>query len=168
MFFNLSSKGSAARLSLIIFILFVIISNTLVNENFHIVLSNIIDSNPNKRIYFPVYLILGLIGPIAIRIKSNNYIMKNRILDPYLILLTGQIITEALLVPFKGKGIGFLIGIIFSSFRIRQIILFKRFNSGLIVQKIFLVTMFVIWSYNIIHIILYRIIPLVYLFITNG
>ena len=68
--------------------------------------------------------------------------------------------TELTLVPFKGKGIGFVIGIVFSTFRLYQLILLKKQSTKLVLEDLFVILMMTIWSYNILHIILYRIIPL--------
>ncbi len=168
MLINLKNNISTTRLALALLTIFLIISNTVITDDIHILLSNIIENDPNNKVYFPLYVILGLILPIILRLKSNDFKIRSKLLDSYLILLSSQILTELLLVPSKGKGIGFIIGMIFTLFRLNQLILFKQTNSCLRIENLFIHSMIAIWGYNLLHIVLYRLIPLGKIIIFNG
>ena len=105
--------------SLIILGLFILSDSTwFVELNSRIF--EITQARPISKFYFPMYAIIGLLIPLILRLKYSNKDEYKKVLNPYLLFLLGQIICEAIFVIRIGKGIGVIIGIVFSLIRISQ------------------------------------------------
>ena len=120
----------------------------------------IMEERPLNNYYFPIFIILSLFSPLIIRI-SRLFIEYNYFIDIYLILLFVQIVNEYFSLILIGKGITVFVGLIFSCLRIYQIKLITdklHINSFIKLNFIFLL---LIWFFNIIQIIIRRIIPLI-------
>ena len=116
-------------------------------------LTNIIEENPLPKFYFPIFFIIGVLIPLALRLLHNNRLFIKSIIDPYLILLFSQIITEIALVLYVGKGSAVIVGFAFTFIRLLQLkkLLYLSRGSNLICA--FLYFQLVFWSFNILQII---------------
>ena len=113
--------------------------------------------------YFPIFIVLGVLPPIIIRaIEEKEYITR-KIIDPYLLLLGFQILTEIFLFIIVGKGLGVVVGLIYSSLRIIQLQQLWSIKITLSKSiKIFLLVQTILWPINIVNILLTRIIPAIH------
>ncbi|WP_320667379.1 hypothetical protein [Prochlorococcus sp. MIT 1307] len=123
----------------------------------------IMQQRPLPKLYFPTFFVLGLILPIAYRLFAVSQILKSLVISPYLILMFGQIFSELILIILVGKGIGVIIGFIFTGLRLIQLSQFFRLSYRSLILNSFLVIQMLIWIINMIHISLNRLIPLILL-----
>ncbi len=124
-------------------------------------LSNLIEKSPLPNWHFGIFIIFGLIFPISLRILKRSDLTSRKALDPYLILLLGQILTEIILISISSKGAGVIVGLLFTVTRLVQIrnLLFL-FRAQLLI-KTFLSIQLLLWMINLINIIGNRMIPLI-------
>ncbi len=162
--FNVSMKEnkSVALLSLLLFLSFGLAGIFGIMTETNNLLITIIDEKPLPKPYFPVFFVVGLIIPVIFLLFARNRSHLKIVIYPYLILLAGQILTEISLVFLLGKGIGVLIGLVFSTARLIQIkqLLFLAERSKL--MKLFLYMQFLLWIFNVVQISLNRVYPLFY------
>jgi len=122
-------------------------------------LESIIEVKELSNYYFLFFLIFGLLLPIYLRLFVVSRSYSKLILDPYLLLMVAQIINEICFVFLLGKGLGVLIGYLFSIIRLIQLKqLFPDCNGSKIMQ-LFVIFEVIIWTYNIGQISFNRILP---------
>jgi hypothetical protein len=84
----------------------------------------------------------------------------SRVLDPYLALLAGQILTEGLVTRAGGKGLGVLVGMVFTLIRLWQLKLLWPLASRPAWLRRWLVLELVLWSVNALQMLAFRWWPL--------
>ncbi len=124
-------------------------------------LSEIIQERPLPKIYFPIFFAFGLLMPVLISLINRSQKSVQTIFEPYLILLAGQIITEISLVLLVGKGMGVIVGLVFSLLRLIQLQILLPFSKGLKAVNYILYVQILLWSLNVAQIIFNRMIPLI-------
>ena len=67
-------------------------------------------SAPLPKLYVPAFILLGALLPLGLRVGQRRIDAVRLVLDPYLLLLLGQLISEVLVVLAGGKGLGVLVG----------------------------------------------------------
>ena len=154
---SMTESKNVVFLSLIIFLSFGLAGILGIMTEVSNLLTTIIEEKSLSKSYFPVFFLLGLIIPLIYLFFARNRIGVRIVIYPYLILLAGQILTEISLVLFLGKGIGVLIGLVFSSARliqIKQLLLLAKRSRPI---QIFLYIQFLLWTFNVVQISLNRI-----------
>tara|TARA_Y100001968_G_C19261661_1_gene669597 strand:+ start:94 stop:579 length:486 start_codon:yes stop_codon:yes gene_type:complete len=116
-------------------------------------LNIIINREPLPSFYFELFIIIGLVAPIIIRIVNKHIYINKNVLDPYLIFLLGQIITEILVVKLLGKGGGVVVGFLFSSLRLGQLKSLVNHCHKNLIFLAFIYLQLILWSVNCIQII---------------
>ncbi len=118
-----------------------------------------IRNTPLPKYYFPTYLCLGLIFPLCLRIRLRGELLAKRLLNSYLLLLFGQIITEILFLIIVGKGTGVIVGLIFSVTRLLQLQQFRLISIGKNWYLFAIQLLTLLWLANVINILINRIVP---------
>ncbi len=122
---------------------------------------SIMIAKPLPKLYFLSFIGFGLIVPFSIKYLEKNKSLADKVIDPYLLLLGWQILAELILVKIVGKGLGVLVGFIFSSIRIFQLMqLLSILKTDKLIKKIILMLLF-LWSLNVFQIVINRIVPFV-------
>ena len=157
--FNVSMKEnkSVALLSLLLFLSFGLAGIFGIMTETNNLLITIIDEKPLPKPYFPVFFVVGLIIPVIFLLFARNRSHLKIVIYPYLILLAGQILTEISLVFLLGKGIGVLIGLVFSAIRVIQIKQLLSIVERHDLIKFFLYIEFLLWTFNVVQIFFNRI-----------
>jgi hypothetical protein len=83
-----------------------------------------------------------------------------RVLDPYLVLLAGQILTEGLVTQAGGKGLGVLVGMVFTLIRLWQLKLLWPLARRPAWLRRWLVLALVLWGGNALQMLAFRWWPL--------
>ena len=122
-------------------------------------LESIIEEKPLANYYFIFFLISGLLFPIGLRFSLVNTTLSKVILEPYLLLMISQVLTEICLVFLFGKALGVIVGYIFSIIRLIQLKQLYPYSKASKLLQFFVIFQGTIWSYNIGHITLNRFLP---------
>ena len=141
-------------------IFYLLTASGILNE-FNDLLNQTIVKRGLPRYYFPIYFSFGLLMPLILRFCKSSRTDLKVFIDPYLILLFFQIITEVILVLQVGKGIGVIVGLVFSIlrlFQLKQLLLLKKDFK---IINIFLYFQLVIWTFNVVQIVFNRMVPLI-------
>ncbi len=145
----------------IIFLLFLVSISSIESTNQIInKLTTLINQRPLPAWYFPIFFLVGALFPLIIRVIYRKRLIVQKILDPYLILLAGQIVSEAVLVSLSDKGAGVIVGAIFTAARILQLLDLFAISKGDRLIHAFLYLELTIWIINLIQIFSNRIIVL--------
>ncbi len=125
-----------------------------------IALDKIISLNPLPKYYFPLFLLIGLILPVVIRIENNKKHPFREPLNSYLILLVAQILNEITYTLIIGKATSVIVGFLFTLCRLSQIrkIIIRTKENGL--KRLFSLLL-ILWSINIFNIFFNRLLPLI-------
>ena len=157
----LSTRKGLLGLSLIILLTLLLTDLLGLLKPFEIILTERINKSPLPKAYFPTFLVVGFFIPLIIRVNDSKDSLTNLILTPYLYLLFCQIITEFLFVLTIGKGMGVIIGILFSSLRIVQLRFLWFLANKRLNMKILVAIQVFLWSVNIIQITFNRLVPII-------
>ena len=149
-------------LSFILFLGFVLAALLGVFNDISQSLNIIIQQKPLPKIYFPIFFLIGLVIPLIYFLLFRDRTYVRLIINPYLILLSGQILIELVLVNLLDKWIGVIIGFVFSVLRVIQIRRLSPLSNGSIMMQLFLNVELSLWSFNTLHISLNRIWPLIF------
>ncbi len=145
--------------SLLILFILLIIDKFGILDDLGFYLTTRIDNHPLPRIYFPIFIGIGLFLPLIQRILKYKEYFERRCLDLYLYLLLWQIINELVLVVLIGKWIGVLVGLIFTIARLFQLRTLLKEAVCFRQTRIILLMSLFLWLSNIIQILFNRIIP---------
>jgi hypothetical protein len=110
--------------------------------------------------YFLLFILLGALVPLVLRWLHRRRSETARVLDPYLVLLAGQILTEGLVTRAGGKGLGVLVGMVFTLIRLWQLKLLWPLASRPAWLRRWLVLELVLWSVNALQMLAFRWWPL--------
>ena len=160
---SMTESKSVAFFSLIIFLSFGLAGILGIMTEVSNLLTTIIEEKSLPKSYFPVFFVLGLIIPMIYLFFDRNRTGVRIVIYPYLILLAGQILTEISLVFLLGKGIGVLIGLVFSTARLIQIKQLLCLCERSKLMHSFLYIEFLLWTFNAAQIVINRIYPLHYI-----
>ena len=147
--------------SLFILVIFVALGVLGQLNELDAILKIIIEKKPLPGYYFPIYLLIGLCIPVLLRFSRIKRIYREYLIDPYLILLFFQILTELILVCLIGKGIAVIVGFVFSLARLIQIGKLLNLSKAFNYMSFFLYIQFVLWTLNIVNIIFSRLLNIV-------
>tara|TARA_B100000029_G_scaffold382150_1_gene377389 strand:- start:185 stop:748 length:564 start_codon:yes stop_codon:yes gene_type:complete len=116
----------------------------------------IITTYPLTKIYFPIFFFGGLLLPLILLLTKLQIKTKKEIIIPYIILLGAQILAEIILVVIVGKGMGVVVGLVYSIIRVFQInhLLFLQKSESIV--QLFLYFELVLWTFNVLQIIFNR------------
>ncbi len=152
----MKTKKTSLLIGLLFFSIFYIFALIGLLDDLNQILNQVISSRPLPKYYFTVYVSLGLLLPLILRLVNTKLKILRDIVDSYILLLLSQILTEVVLVLSIGKGIGVLIGLVFSALRVVQLqqllSMLKRFNF----INIFLYFELFLWTINILQIVFNR------------
>ena len=148
----LYTKKGIFRVSLLMILTLLLTDVVGLLRPFEIILTARIEESPLPKVYFPIFILLGLLIPLIIKFKNIKNNRINLVISPYLYLLLAQILTELFFVVIIGKGMGVIIGLLFSSLRIVQLRYFWILINNRINLKILVVIQLILWSVNIIQI----------------
>ena len=160
---SIRESKSVALLSLILFVGFGLAGIFGIMTEVNNLLITIIEDKSLPKLYFLLFFVVGLIVPVIYLFFARNRPYVRTVIYPYLILLAGQILTEISLVFLLGKGIGVLIGLVFSATRVIQIKQLLSIVERHNLIKFFLYIEFLLWTFNAVQIVLNRIYPLFYI-----
>jgi len=152
------SRRSSTVLSFALLLLLLAISGAL--QGLVAALMVVMAEHPLPRWYFLIFISLGSVLPLIWRLRARRQALVRRILDPYLIVLAGQMLSEILLVLLAGKGMGVVVGFCFTVVRLAQILTLRPLALGARGMLMLLNLELVLWSFNLGHILLRRFLPL--------
>lgn len=110
--------------------------------------------------YFLLFILLGALLPLVLRWLHRRQPEAARVLNPYLVLLAGQILTEGLVTRAGGKGLGVLVGLVFTLIRLWQLKLLWPLTHRPAWLRHWLVLELVLWSINALQMLAFRWWPL--------
>jgi len=110
--------------------------------------------------YFLLFILLGALVPLVLRWLHRRRPETARVLDPYLVLLAGQILTEGLVTQAGGKGLGVLVGMVFTLIRLWQLKLLWPLARRPAWLRRWLVLALVLWGGNALQMLAFRWWPL--------
>jgi hypothetical protein len=116
--------------------------------------------SPLPKVYMPVFIVCGALLPLGMRVLRRQLGAVRHVLDPYLLLLLGQLISELLVVLAGGKGLGVLVGLVFTLLRLVQLPLLWPMaarGSGL---RLLLLLLAALWGWNAVQMLIWRWLPL--------
>lgn len=123
-------------------------------------LRGVMRSQPLPPGYFQVFMLGGTLVPLALRLWFRRVSLVITLLDPYLILLLGQILSEILLVLLVGPGLGVIVGFWFTLLRLLQLMRLRPRAAALPWLQVLLSAELLLWLVNAAHILLRRLLPL--------
>ena len=106
--------------------------------------------------YFPLFVLLGSFLPLSFRFVRSHDRIVTTLLDPYLILLLGQVVSEVVLVWLAGKGAGVIVGFWFTLLRVFQLHQLHAYAKPRSCIRLLLFLELVLWSINALHILCRR------------
>jgi hypothetical protein len=112
--------------------------------------------------YLGVFLLLGALLPLLLRLLGRARPAVRQLLDPYLVLLAGQVVSEAILVLAGGVALGVVVGSVFTLLRLGQllglaVLLGPRLGGRL---RVLLVGLSLLWTLNLLQLVTNRWWPL--------
>ena len=116
---------------------------------------------PLPRFYMPLFIGVGALLPLALRWVQRTRTVVVQVLNPYLLLLLGQLLSELALVLVAGKGLGVLVGSAFTVLRLLQLRLLWPLARGERGLRLLLGLLAVLWSANALQMLLRRWLPLI-------
>ena len=116
---------------------------------------------PLPRFYMPLFIGVGALLPLALRWVQRTRTVVVQVLNPYLLLLLGQLLSELALVLVAGKGLGVLVGSAFTALRLLQLRLLWPLARGERGLRLLLGLLAVLWSANALQMLLRRWLPLI-------
>ncbi len=122
---------------------------------------SIIERIPLSSYYFLFFLTIGILVPLYVKLTNLKNDIYSSVLDPYLVLILSQILFEILFVNFIGKGVGVLIGLIFSTLRVVQLFILQSSIKKFKMLKRLTLILIILWIVNIIQIFTNRLLPLI-------
>lgn len=117
-------------------------------------------SRPLPPAYFLVFILLGALLPLLLRLLHRRQPEAAAVLNPYLLLLAAQILNEAVLVRTGGKGLGVLVGMLFSLLRLVQLLQLRALAGARGWLQRLLLLELALWGFNAAQMLLYRWLPL--------
>lgn len=123
-------------------------------------LAGVMAARPLPAWYFLLFILLGALLPLMLRWLHRRQPEGARVLDPYLVLLAGQILTEGLVTRAGGKGLGVLVGMVFTLIRLWQLKLLLPLAQRPAWLRRWLVLELVLWSVNALQMLAFRWWPL--------
>lgn len=117
-------------------------------------------ARPLPPYWFPLFIGVGALLPLLLRLLGRRRAEVRRVLTPYLLLLAGQISAEVVLVLVGGKGLGVLVGMVFTLVRLVQLAwLWPLARGGGWLPALLLVEL-VLWGVNAGQMLTHRWLPL--------
>ena len=110
--------------------------------------------------YFLTFILLGALLPLLLRWLHRRQAEARRVINPYLLLLAGQIVSEAVLVQAGGKGLGVVVGMVFTLVRLVQLLQLRPLAGGRRWLRRLLTLELALWSLNALQMLLFRWLPL--------
>ncbi|MFM7464720.1 MAG: hypothetical protein ACKO28_04490 [Cyanobium sp.] len=110
--------------------------------------------------YFLLFILLGALLPLVLRWLHRRQPETAKVLDPYLVLLAGQILTEGLVTRVGGKGLGVLVGMVFTLIRLWQLKLLWPLACRPAWLRRWLILALVLWGGNALQMLAFRWWPL--------
>jgi len=115
---------------------------------------------PLPKLTMPAFILLGALLPLGLRVGQRRVDAVRLVLDPYLLLLLGQLTSEVLVVLAGGKGLGVLVGMTFTLLRLVQLRqLWPLARSGARLRPL-LRLLVVLWGWNAAQMLIWRWWPL--------
>ncbi|MEB3266878.1 MAG: hypothetical protein VKN13_09750 [Cyanobacteriota bacterium] len=115
---------------------------------------------PLPPFWFPLFIGVGALLPLLLRLLGRRRSPVRRVLTPYLLLLAGQIATEVAVVLVAGKGLGVLVGLVFTLVRLGQLVALWPLAAPLGWLRGLVVLELGLWGLNAGQIVLNRWLPL--------
>ncbi len=123
---------------------------------------SVMEKRPLPTLYFPIFFIICLMIPLISRYvyKANKQTIN--LLDSYLKLLISQILMEVTFVLLIGKGLGVIIGFLYSILLVLTLVNSVRKNrlKFPLPIKMLIVILIFMWGSNVYQIMYNRFVPL--------
>ena len=158
---NLSSRRVVVIAALVSTLLLLAVSWTGWMDALELSLRMVMRSRPLPSGYFQVFIVAGTLLPLVLRTVFRRNVLVGGLLDPYLILLLGQIICELLMVLLVGPGLGVVVGFWFTVLRLLQLLQLRAQASAITWLQVVLTAEWLLWMTNAIQILVRRFLPLV-------
>lgn len=110
--------------------------------------------------YFLLFILVGALLPLALRLLHGRRPQVRQVLDPYLALLAGQIAAEGVLTRAGGKGLGVLVGMVFTLLRLWQLKLLWPLGADPPWLRRWLGVELVLWCLNALQMVAFRWLPI--------
>lgn len=123
-------------------------------------LAAVMAARPLAKLYLVVFIVLGALLPLGVRLWRRREREPRQVLDPYLLLLLGQLISELLVVLAGGKGLGVLVGMIFTMLRLLQLPQLWPLSRGAPGLRPLLLLLGGLWGWNALQMLIWRWWPL--------
>lgn len=123
-------------------------------------LSAVMAARPLPAWYFLLFILIGALLPLVLRLLHRRLAKAAQVLDPYLVLLAGQILAEGLVIRTGGKGLGVLVGTVFTLLRLWQLKQLRPLCSQPLWLRRWLALELLLWSLNALQMLAFRWLPL--------
>ncbi|MEX1324857.1 MAG: hypothetical protein AB1Z21_11815 [Synechococcaceae cyanobacterium] len=120
----------------------------------------VMEEAPLSRAYVLAVALLGALLPLAARLIRPRIRAVPAVLDPFLLLLAGQLACEVTVVLLSTKGLAVLVGLVFSLLRLAQVRLLWPISVSIGWLQGLLMLQGVVWGANALQIGVNRIRPL--------
>ncbi len=119
--FSLQQPGGVLRLNLLLVLVLLVPAAAGVFAPLEAALREVMLRRPLPPFWFPLFIGVGALLPLLLRLLGRHQPAVRRVLNPYLLLLAGQIVAEVVVVLVGGKGLGVLVGWLFTLVRLAQL-----------------------------------------------
>ena len=117
-------------------------------------------ARPLPGFWFLLFIGAGALLPLVLRVLCRRLKAVRLVLTPYLLLLAGQIVTEVMVVLVAGKGLGVMVGLVFTVVRLGQLIRLWPLAETLGWLRGLLALELCLWGVNAAQILLNRWLPM--------
>ena len=118
---SLRQRGGVLRLNLVLLLALLLPASTGALGSLEVALRQQMVARPLPPFWVPLFIVVGALLPLLLWLKGRRQPAVGRVLPPYLLLLAGQITTELAVVLVAGKGLGVLVGGVFTLVRLGQL-----------------------------------------------
>ncbi|MEB3321280.1 MAG: hypothetical protein VKI81_00460 [Synechococcaceae cyanobacterium] len=157
---SLSRSRGVLRLDALLLLVFAVSAASGLLRPLERAFSSVMAAAPLPPAYFLAVTVLGALLPLAARLKPSRSPAVRAVLDPFLALLGGQLVSEVLVVVLGGKGLAVLVGLVFSLVRLLQIRQLWTMTASLGWLRRLLLLQALVWGSNAVQIGVNRIGPL--------
>lgn len=117
-------------------------------------------ARPLTKLWFPLFIVVGTLLPLLLRLVRRHDPRVRQVLNPYLLLLAGQIVSEVAVVLVGGRGLGVLVGMAFTMVRLAQLLRLRPLAAGLPWLRALVLLELLLWGANALQMLLNRWLPL--------
>lgn len=159
---SLTRVAGVLRLGVLLLLILAVPAATGLLQTLEQTFSAVMARVPLSGAYVLAVALVGALLPLAARIAAARLSVVRTVLDPYLALLAAQLLSEVVVVLSGGKGLGVVVGLVFSLLRLLQLRqLWPMTTTNAWLRRLLLLQV-VVWGLNVVQIGVNRILPLLH------